>query len=150
MFDRLIAGFFGLSMLLGACFAAAEPGADLRIEIEGLEQASGSVYISVYDPNDDWLGENTVMRKQVLIEDARRDGLVHVDMDLPPGNYALSMYYDRNHNGEMDTNFIGIPKEPIALSNNARARFGQPKYKDAVFTLGSEAVVQRIAIKVID
>jgi uncharacterized protein (DUF2141 family) len=150
MLDRFIGVFFGLTVLLGAGVTAAEPGTELRLEIEGLEQASGSIYISVYDSDDDWLGKDTVMRKQVLIAEARLEGLVHVDMALPPGDYAITMYYDRNNNGEMDTNFIGIPKEPVALSNNAKARFGPPKYKDAVFTLGTEAVVQRIAINAID
>ena len=58
----------------------------------------------------------------------------------------LSVFYDRNGNGELDTNFIGIPKEPIALSNNATGKFGPPKYEDAVFTLGLEPRVQEIRI----
>src|SRR5690625_5362046 len=37
---------------------------------------------------------------------------------LPPGDYALLIYHDENRNGELDQNFVGIPREPIALSNN--------------------------------
>ena len=74
-------------------------------------------------------------------------GYIHYAFRLPPGEYALSIFYDKNDNGELDTNFIGIPKEPVALSNNARPSFGPPKYKDAVFTLGDETVVQRISIE---
>jgi uncharacterized protein (DUF2141 family) len=40
-----------------------------------------------------------------------------------------------------------MPKEPIALSNNAVAKFGPPKYADAVFTLGAEPMIQRISMK---
>jgi uncharacterized protein (DUF2141 family) len=116
----------------------------LRVELTGLANADGHLYIAVYDSGETWLGEETVLERQVVIADAREGELVTTELDLPPGEYALSIFYDSNDNGELDTNFIGIPKEPIALSNNARARFGPPKYKDAVFTLGTEPVVQRI------
>ena len=59
------------------------------------------------------------------------------------------MFYDANNNGKLDTNFIGIPKEPVALSNNARPKFGPPKYKDAVFAVGAEPVIQRNDIEAI-
>ena len=31
----------------------------------------------------------------------------------------------------MDTNFLGIPKEPIGTSNNATGFMGPPKFKNA-------------------
>jgi uncharacterized protein (DUF2141 family) len=35
----------------------------------------------------------------------------------------------------------------VALSNNARPKFGPPKYKDAVFTLGEEPLTQSISME---
>ncbi len=120
----------------------------LRVEVTGLQSAEGNIYIAVYDSKDTWLGEETVLEKQVVIVEARsEDGLVSTELDLPPGEYALSIYHDTNDNGDLDTNFIGIPKEPVALSNNARPKFGPPKYKDAVFTLGAEPLTQRISME---
>lgn len=120
----------------------------LRVEVSGLENAQGNIYIAVYDSSDTWLGDKTVLEQQVAIVEARsEDGLVSTKLNLPPGEYALSIFYDSNDNGDLDTNFIGIPKEPVALSNNARNRFGPPKYKDAVFTLSGEALTQRIAME---
>jgi uncharacterized protein (DUF2141 family) len=120
----------------------------LRVEVTGLQSAEGNIYIAVYDSKDTWLGEETVLEKQVVIVEARsEDGLVSTELDLPPGEYALSIYHDTNDNGDLDTNFIGIPKEPVALSNNARPKFGPPKYKDAVFTLGEEPLTQRISME---
>jgi uncharacterized protein (DUF2141 family) len=120
----------------------------LRVEVTGLQSAQGNIYIAVYDSKDTWLGEETVLEKQVVIVEARsEDGLVSTELDLPPGEYALSIYHDTNDNGDLDTNFIGIPKEPVALSNNARPKFGPPKYKDAVFTLGEEPLTQRISME---
>lgn len=127
---------------------ASEPATtSLRIELTGLASAQGNLYIAVYDSDDTWLGDETVLEQKVVIADARDGELVSAEMRLPPGDYALSIFHDSNNNGELDTNFIGIPKEPVALSNNARPKFGPPKYKDAVFTVGSEAVVQQISME---
>lgn len=136
----------GVLILLTAARTIAAEATLLNIELSGLAKAEGTVYISVYSSSDDWLGESTVARREVVISDALVGDLVVANIELPPGEYAISMYYDANGNGEMDTNFIGIPKEPIALSNNAKAKFGPPKYQDAVFSLPEEGLTQRIDI----
>ncbi|MDH3992113.1 MAG: DUF2141 domain-containing protein [Gammaproteobacteria bacterium] len=127
--------------------AAVADGSLLRVELSGLQEVEGNIYIAVYDSDDTWLGDDTVYEQQVVIADARDGELVWAEMHLPPGEYALSIFYDSNNNGELDTNFIGIPKEPVALSNNARPKFGPPKYKDAVFTLGEEPLTQSISME---
>lgn len=53
--------------------------------------------------------------------------------DIPAGEYALAVFHDENNNKDLDTNFIGIPKEGYGFSNNSKATFGPPKYKDAKF-----------------
>ena len=136
----------GFILTMFASVAVAEDSS-LRIEISGLANVEGTVFISVYDNEDDWLGEQTVSTTKVEIADALVDELVVTDITLPPGEYAVSLFYDENANGKLDSNFIGIPKEPVALSNNAKPKFGPPKYKDAVFALGEEGVTQRIAIE---
>ena len=118
----------------------------VRMELTGLEQASGNVFIIVYDSKSTWLSENTVLEQRVSIAESLDGDIVFAEIQLPQGEYAITVYYDVNDNGVLDTNFIGIPKEPIASSNNAPARFGPPKYKDAVFTLAAEPVTQRIDI----
>ena len=50
-----------------------------------------------------------------------------------PGRYAVSMFHDENENGELDANFLGIPKEGYGASNNARGRLGPPRFEDASF-----------------
>jgi len=61
-------------------------------------------------------------------------------MSLPPGRYAVSVFQDMNGNRKLDTNFIGIPTEASGSSNDAPAKWSAPKFKDAVFTVGSEPV----------
>ena len=125
----------------------AEATTALNLELTGLQDASGDLYIAVYDSKDTWLGDDVVMSQKVVIADALDGEVVRYQLQLAPCEYALSIFHDENNNGELDTNFIGIPKEPVALSNNARPKFGPPKYKDAVFTLGEEPYTQNISME---
>jgi uncharacterized protein (DUF2141 family) len=49
------------------------------------------------------------------------------------GTYAVSVFHDENSNGKLDTNFVGMPREGVGASNNARGHFGPPKFDDAAF-----------------
>ena len=60
---------------------------------------------------------------------------------IPPGTYAVKLHIDENENGELDTNFLGIPKEQYGFSNNDRA-FGIPKFEAASFSLNTYKKVQ--------
>jgi uncharacterized protein (DUF2141 family) len=119
----------------------------LTVEVSGLKDATGNVYIAVYNSDSTWLSDTTVLSKKLVISDALDGELVRTELQIPLGDYALSIFYDKDDDGRLDTNFVGMPKEPIALSNNAVAKFGPPKYADAVFTLGAEPMIQRIVMK---
>jgi uncharacterized protein (DUF2141 family) len=57
------------------------------------------------------------------------------------GEYAASVFLDKNGNGKLDTNAIGSAKEPWGVSQNAKSkRFGPPLYKDARFDYQGGAV----------
>ena len=58
----------------------------------------------------------------------------------------VSVLQDLNANRKLDVNFIGIPKEPSGSSNDAKATFSAPKFKDAVFTVGDQPVELRIRL----
>lgn len=119
----------------------------LMLEISGLKGAAGSVYIAVYNSDSTWLEDEVVLSRAVVIADALEGELVRTELQLPMGEYAVLAFHDEDGDGELDTNFIGIPSEPIAVSNNAPAKFGPPAYADAVFKLDAEPLVQRIAMK---
>lgn len=153
--NNRLAGILGRLLPLALLFATnavrAESAAEglLKIEITGLTDVTGSVYLAVYDNESDWLGEEAVTTREVDIAEALQGEVVTTELQLPLGSYAFSIFYDANGNGELDTNFIGMPKEPIALSNNARARFGPPKYEDAAFALNLEPMTQRVIMNLL-
>ena len=54
--------------------------------------------------------------------------------NIPPGEYALLVFFDENNNGRLDKNFIGIPSEPLGFGNQYQPK-GPPSYERAAFTL---------------
>ena len=55
-----------------------------------------------------------------------------------PGRYAVFVVYDKNANGKMDKNFLGIPKEPVGISRNpTQSKFGPPNFSDVSFDFPS-------------
>lgn len=122
--------------------AAATPGV-LSIRMSGFRSADGQVLIAVYRGEDGFPGEPAKAWKSVV---AKISGdRASVDLrEVPPGEYAFAIVHDENGNNQMDTSWIGIPKEGLGTSNNAKGRMGPPKYKDAKFTVPAEGVVQNI------
>ena len=55
--------------------------------------------------------------------------------NLPYGKYAVVSYHDLNNNNKFDRNWIGIPKEPFALSKNEKTKLRKPKFKEMAFEL---------------
>ena len=52
---------------------------------------------------------------------------------VAPGTYAVSVVHDENANGKLDTNFIGMPREGVGASNDAKGHMGPPKFSAASF-----------------
>lgn len=66
--------------------------------------------------------------------------------DIPYGEYAIGFLHDENLDGELNTNWLGMPKEGIAASNNAKGRFGPPSFNDSKFLFNSDSLKQVIEI----
>jgi uncharacterized protein (DUF2141 family) len=52
---------------------------------------------------------------------------------LEYGEYAIASYQDLKNHGDISTNLIGIPTDPIAFSNNYRPTIHAPKFADCKF-----------------
>lgn len=139
--------FTAAALLTGAAAIAADD-INLRVVATNVQSDQGKLYVWVYDKKDDWLSDRYRTQKFVTVAGNRDGDKVTVELLLPAGEYALSIYQDVNDDGKLERNFIGLPKEPAGLSNNLRPRFGPPKYKDASFPVTVGTVTeQKIALQ---
>lgn len=141
-----------LPILAAACLAGGVAPAlgitAVRVVATGIKTDQGKVCVWVYDKKDDWLSDRYRTQKCVAVAGNRQGDRLTLELELPAGEYALSVFQDENDDGKLQSNFLGIPKEPAGLSNNVRPRFGPPKYRDATFKLApGEIVEQKIALQ---
>lgn len=112
-------------------------GADLEIRVEGM-RADERVVVQLFDSADSF-GRLRDPLRTVRWPGDGRDALIL--REVPPGDYALSVYFDANGNDRLDRNFIGIPREPVGFSNGYRPK-GPPSYGRASFSLSDNAVAR--------
>ncbi len=116
--------FAGLALSAGPALAG-----DLVVEVTLPEGATGMVYAGVYDAEASFPKQGAERAGKMVKAEGRSARLVFTG--LPAGRYALSAYLDGNGNAKLDTNVMGIPKEPYGFSRNARGSFGPPAFAEA-------------------
>lgn len=116
----------------------------VKVRIDGLRSTCGKILAYVWNQGDGFPSEK--QKTLTIAEVAIRGGQAEVDVEVPASEkrLAISVMHDENGNGKMDSNFLGIPLEGYATSNNVpHSMIGPPRYKDAEFEMqGTPAVVQ--------
>jgi uncharacterized protein (DUF2141 family) len=97
-------------ILPAAVFAADKK---VIIEINNVKPAHGTVFVSVYDSAESYRAKKPF--RQMKMESVSAQ--LSIKESLPDGDYLVSVYQDLNGNGKLDSNFIGVPIEPIGISN---------------------------------
>ncbi len=111
----------------------------IEVEVTNFESNKGAAYIGLYNAENSFL-ENEYKGKIVEIKNKKA---VLVFKDIPDGTYAVSVFHDEDNNGELTTNFLGIPKESYGASNNAKGVFGPPKWDNAKFEVRNGVLVKQ-------
>lgn len=127
--SRLKSFLFGAVWVVmpGLAFSQETP---VEVVVEGLRSDQGRVIVSVYTNEDSFLdSDQSEFRVTSRIPPGTRQ--ISVKFNAPEGPFALGVLHDEDDDGEMDTNFIGMPKEGMGASNNPKSRFGPPDWEDA-------------------
>ena len=120
--------------LLLAPTALLSAQSNLTVEITDLESNKGAVIIDLLDVN-----EKTVRDSTCQISDLK---CTVVFKDLESAQYAIRYIHDEDSNDEMDTNFLGIPKEGFGFSNDAMGKFGPKDFSEWLFDLQGDTTIR--------
>lgn len=116
---------------IGLSFSKAS--AQAQLTIQGISSIQGAIRVALYNKPEGFTEpKKAVFLKSVSVESAT----VLVDLNVPPGRYAIAVFHDKNNNGVLDKNAFGLPTEAYGFSNNARGRFGPPDFNSCVVELG--------------
>lgn len=111
----------------------------VEVEINNFDSEKGVALVGLYNAEASFMDKEykgqilKVKDKQVILNFT----------DLPDGDYAILVIHDEDEDGELSTNFLGIPTEKYGASNNAPSMFGPPKWKDAKFELKNGQVIKQ-------
>ncbi|MFT7560446.1 MAG: hypothetical protein ACI93R_002366 [Flavobacteriales bacterium] len=116
------------STLISVTAFAADTAKTISVKVEGIHKASGTIYLTGYNNSSDFSAFENPTFSQVHVVTKKSETL---EITIPSdGEYAFSVYVDQNANDKIDSNAMGIPKEPYAFSGNV-SPFGPPSYEAA-------------------
>jgi len=118
--------FFPAIVMMATLISVQIPaGYTLDVEITSLRNNTGFIMLQVLNES-----QVPVEQEKGVIQDFKY--IVKI-VNLPPGKYALRYFHDKNMNGNLDTNKMGIPTEGYGFSNNAYGLFGPKPFKEWLF-----------------
>ena len=115
----------------------------VTLKIDGVDVAVGEIRIAIFDSENRYM-ENPSLAEIVPVSKTNIEWQIE---NLAYGQYAIAVYHDKNKNGKLDTNMLGIPLEEYGFSNNARGRFGPASWSQAKFTVNERIAVHRILLE---
>ena len=129
-------------MIIGTIFFIPTNPSDkqndvIEVNVINLKTNKGYVIVALFK-NKKGFPEDTSDAIKVKKIKVKGSNLKISFKDIEHGTYAVSVYQDENNNGKLDTNFFGVPKEGMAVSNNIKASWSAPTFKESKFTFSKK------------
>ncbi len=143
MYRFAIPGIAAMALLAHDAAAANTPRVRVTVEVRNQR---GGVKCALFDGKEGF--PKKVERAKAVVKAPIKDGYaVCVFAKVTAGTYAVIAFHDENKNGKLDTNWIGMPKEGVGASNNAKGTMGPPSFEDARFAVAAREVEQTIKLR---
>jgi uncharacterized protein (DUF2141 family) len=131
-----------MSIFLALAMAEAVSGS-ITVNVGNVRSARGVVMIDIC-PQNRFLEDTCAWHGEA----PARLGVTTVTVpNVPAGDYAIQAFHDENSNGEVDRAMLGIPREGVGFSRDARIGLGPPKWRDAYFVHQGRAEVLRFKLR---
>ncbi len=108
-------------------FSFSALAAPVKINFSQTMGKKGKILFAIFDSEAQFPKGKAVKTGSVALA-GERD--ISTMVDLPAGEYAISVFLDENNNGKLDQNILGIPRERFGFSSNPRILTGAPSFND--------------------
>ena len=115
---------------------------DVTVRVSGIKDSVGQIRVAACT-------EPEFLKTCRLVASApARPGSLDVRVGaVPPGRYAIQAFQDRDGNGTLARNLLGIPSEPFGLSRSPATRFGPPAFDDAAVGIDARPSTVPVALR---
>ena len=128
-----------IALLLGSVAMAAAHGNAVTIRVSTFRSLKGSLHCRLFSRPDGFPGKPPFEAETSVAVNART--MTCSFTSVAPGTHAVALFHDENGDGKLDTNFIGIPREGVGVSNNKFRSIGPPSWDDAKFAVDRDVVL---------
>lgn len=112
---------FLLSLFVSFSFAG-----ELKIIVKNINANQGMMRLALWDGANGFPKDYRTSIDQVSVSVTNE--VEYTFKNLSKGPYALAIFQDLNNDENLNTNAVGIPKEPFGFTNNPRLLFGPPTF----------------------
>lgn len=119
----------------------------ITVTVTNVKNDKGDVYFMLHREADDTFPDGIGEAFKQVKQKAQAGQMTVTFENIPLGEYTVSIAQDRDANGEINKNFIGMPKEPIGAS--FMESFGKPSWRRSKFSLTADKPERDLQIKFI-
>ncbi|WP_022821845.1 DUF2141 domain-containing protein [Hymenobacter norwichensis] len=117
----------------------------VTVVVSALASTSSVVKLYFYNVRDKFLQHGGYAFMRVIQPGGQQQ--ITLPITLPNGEWAVAITQDINNNDKLDKNFVGIPTEPYAFSNNVRPTLAAPDFNECKFVVNGPGKVVNIVLK---
>lgn len=132
-----------IGLALAALFSTPLAAADLVVNVGTIAKAKGQMMVALYNSAESF--RKTVVEAAAV--PATTGEMQFTFTNLDAGDYAVLVYHDVNDNGELDSNLLGMPKEPWGASLEGKKIFGAPSWSKTRFSVDDNGKSVNIKLK---
>lgn len=130
--------YLGLLLLISPQVFSDQEKTSLTVKVSGGIPEKGQAILSIFSSPDTYLKIPNISLTKSIDENGQVTFFVD---ELVPGMYSVSVIYDEDNNGKLNTGFLGIPSELVGFSNNAKSMFGPPTFNETSFNILEPGVI---------
>ena len=136
-----------LIVLVGTVSSAQPPQPGIHVEILGIRNSIGGVACALFEAPEGFPTGYLRFASNIMMVKVRATKATCDFENIAPGTYALAVIHDENRDGELQTNWMGVPKEGYGFSNDAKGLLGPSSFEAASFSYNGQSLNMTIALQ---
>lgn len=119
----------------------------IHVEILNIRNSMGAVACALFESPEGFPTEFLRFASNLMMVKVRVAKATCNFNDIAPGTYALAAIHDEDRDGELATNWMGLPKEGYGFSNDAKGTLGAPSFEAASFSYNGDSLYMTITLE---
>ena len=134
---------WAIGLAAAALCAGMAHAADVEVEVQNVGDAQGVVRAEAC-AKAEWLTSGCKLKG---VAAARPGTTVVTIRGVPPGDWAIVAYHDKNDDGHVDQSWLGVPEEGVGFSRNPPLGLSGPAFANAALEVPPVGAVVPVRLR---